>query len=268
MKTKSKMDILLILSITIIIVTVLCQISEKAVYILKFAYVQFIYMFMSIFICIIAMPRPRHPQNGVIACSIMKYFNRLMSISFDFINPERLEVPSGAVLLLNHQSMIDVMVIVEMWPVLRTAAPIGKKSILYMGPFGLCLWLLGTRFIDRTSNTNKQDMNFYGDEAKAKGTKLIVFPEGTRNSKRNYELLPFKKGAFHVALDGNLPILPVVISQYNFLDNKAMKFDPGKVTVKVLPRIETTNYSKETIGDLVEYTHNIMEDALRSMRDS
>jgi len=262
------MDLLLVICLIIISVITICHISDKAVYILKFAYLQFIYMSMSVIVCFLCLPRPRHPHNGVIAGRIMQFFNKVISISFNIVHPERLEVPSAAVLLLNHQSMIDLMVIMEMWPILRNAAPIAKKSILFMGPFGLCCWLLGTNFIDRTSKTNKEDMNLYGEIAKKNGTKVFIFPEGTRNSKGNYEMLPFKKGAFHVALDGNLPILPVVISQYNFLDHKLMKFGRGKVTVTVLPRIETSDYSKESIGELVDHTHSIMEDALKSMKDS
>jgi lysophosphatidate acyltransferase len=166
---------------------------------------------------------------------------------------------------MNHQSMIDVMAMLEIWPILRNAAPIAKKSILFMGPFGLCCWLVGCCFIDRKSNSRREDMSHYGKIAKNNGTKLMVFPEGSRNSAGNNSLLPFKKGAFHVALDMKLPILPVVISEYDFLDHKAMRFSPGKVTIKVLPRIETSEYTKDNINDLVTLTENTMRDALRSM---
>ena len=56
-----------------------------------------------------------------------------------------------------------------------------------------------------------------GEEAKKNKTKLVLYPEGTRNTGKNLNLLPFKKGGFHVALDGKLPILPVVVSEYEFL---------------------------------------------------
>lgn len=56
--------------------------------------------------------------------------------------------------------------------------------------------------------------------------KLWIFPEGTRNTTD--EMLPFKKGAFHLALAGHLPILPVVYSSYRgFLSHKAGVFNPG-----------------------------------------
>ena len=63
-----------------------------------------------------------------------------------------------------------------------------------------------------------------------------------------------RSGAFHIAIDGQLPILPVVISEYDFLDARDMIFNPGKVTIKVLPRIDTSAYTKDSIDDLVSHT--------------
>ena len=78
-------------------------------------------------------------------------------------------------------------------------------------------------------------------------------------------MFPFKKGAFHIAIDGKVPILPVVISEYDFLNAKKMIFNPGKVTIKVLPRIDTSEYTKENIDDLVTHTRNIMIEELKKI---
>lgn len=58
-------------------------------------------------------------------------------------------------------------------------------------------------------------------------TKLWIFPEGTRFNKGSIQ--PFKKGAFYLAIDSQIPIMPVVFSQYYFLDNESKTFEPGMV---------------------------------------
>lgn len=104
-----------------------------------------------------------------------------------------------------------------------------------------------------------------GARAKCEGKKLMIFPEGTRNGNKGLTMLPFKKGAFHIAIDGKLPILPVVISEYDFLDVKKMVFNPGEVTIKVLPRIETDEYTKDNIDKLVETTRDAMIAELKAL---
>lgn len=61
-------------------------------------------------------------------------------------------------------------------------------------------------------------------------TKLWMFPEGTRNSSRT-SLLPFKKGAFRVAITCQVPILPVVYSPYYFINDKKKDFGRGMMEV-------------------------------------
>ena len=104
-----------------------------------------------------------------------------------------------------------------------------------------------------------------GEEAKKNKTKLFMYPEGTRNTGKNLTLLPFKKGGFHVALDGKLPILPVVVSEYEFLDARQMIFNSGKATIRALPPIDTSKYSKETIDDLIELTRNQMLEVVKDL---
>lgn len=62
-------------------------------------------------------------------------------------------------------------------------------------------------------------------------TKLWMFPEGTRNPSRT-SLMPFKKGAFRVAITCQVPILPVVYSPYYFIDDKKKYFGQGMMEMK------------------------------------
>jgi len=229
------------------------------------AYLYSTHILMSCLISILCLPRPRHPDNGLIAAKIMKPFNDLLGIEWRIEGRELLDIDESAVVVLNHQSSVDLMALFELWPHLKKVAPIAKKQILYVGPFGLACYLLGCVFIDRTSPTSREDVINAGVEAKKNGTKLLIFPEGTRNGKKGLSLLPFKKGAFHVALDTNMPILPIVISEYNFLDSHKMIFTQGRGTIKVLPRIDISGYSKDNINDLVELTRSRMLETLKEI---
>lgn len=58
-------------------------------------------------------------------------------------------------------------------------------------------------------------------------TKLVICPEGTRHGGET--LLPFKKGTFHLAIETQCPIQPVVVSRYDFLDHDKKIFNRGKI---------------------------------------
>ena len=69
------------------------------------------------------------------------------------------------------------------------------------------------------------------------GGTLVIFPEGSRN--RDQEgFLPFKKGGFVMAIDAQVPVVPVVIESYRRLyDKAARKMTSGTLRVQVLPAI-------------------------------
>ena len=81
------------------------------------------------------------------------------------------------------------------------------------------------------------------------------------------QLLNFKKGAFHVALDAKMPILPIVISEYEFLGpSRHDQFLGGDVQIQVLPAIETEDLSKDDIDNLIKKTRDCMIAALNSQK--
>ena len=100
---------------------------------------------------------------------------------------------------------------------------------------------------------------------------MLLFPEGTRNSAGGGSLLPFKKGAFHVALDIKAPILPIVVSEYDFLGpdgSRAEKFSSGNVTIKILPPIQTEGIEKDQIDNLIKKTRDSMIEGLEILRSN
>jgi 1-acyl-sn-glycerol-3-phosphate acyltransferase len=88
------------------------------------------------------------------------------------------------------------------------------------------------------------------EESRA-GVSFVIMPEGTRGTGK--ELLPFKKGGFHLALDTGLPILPVAIAGSEKLMRKGSWYIlPGSIHVSVRPVVETRDFEREDIEGLLE----------------
>jgi len=238
---------------------------SKVSYLLKFIYLYSAYTAVSLFVVLFFFLRPRNPKNAVIVAKIMKYVHKLVPIQFTIEGAELLTDLSSCVVILNHQSALDLMCLFEIWPLLENAGPVAKKELLYFEPFGLACWMCGAEFINRRSKTSHADINLMGARAKQEGKKLMIFPEGTRNGAKGLSMLPFKKGAFHIAINGKLPIQPIVISEYYFLDWKKMIFNPGKVTIKVLPIIDTSEYTKDNMDELVNKSRDCLMMALKDL---
>ena len=93
--------------------------------------------------------------------------------------------------------------------------------------------------------------------------KLWIFPEGTRSSSEN--MIPFKKGAFHLAITSQLPICPVVFSRYNFLNHAEERFDPAEIVIRVLPLVPTEGMTLDDLPQLMDKVHNAMTEAYHSV---
>jgi len=244
----------------------LAQRSAQVRFLLKFGYLYTAYTAASAVVCLVFCWRPRHRNNAVILASCMQCIHRLVPLEFRVEGGELLRQPGAAVILLNHQSALDLMALFELWPLLGHAGPVAKQELLFFQPFGLACWLIGTEFIKRGSRSSHEHMNLIGARAKKSSKKIIIFPEGTRNSTKGLSMLPFKKGAFHLAVSERIPLQPVVISEYEFLDMKRWIFNPGVVTIKVLPRIETAEFSSaESMDNLISLTRDGMLTELRNL---
>ena len=143
----------------------------------------------------------------------------------------------------------------------------------WAGPFGIAAQLGGTVFVKRAKHDKAMlALNKALKKAKYTDTSLLIYPEGTRHlatSDGEY-MLPFKKGAFHMAIDAGLPILPIVISEYDFIDRKQKTFGNSgdrEVTLTILTPIETSGRTKADIDHLIEDTRNRMINVFKHKKE-
>ncbi|NWS78775.1 PLCA acyltransferase, partial [Crotophaga sulcirostris] len=139
---------------------------------------------------------------------------------------ENLRTKKPFILVSNHQTSFDFIILAEIIP--SRCVPIAKKEILYMGTFGLACWLSGVVFIDRKkSQESITTLAEVADSLQKENFSILIFPEGTRN--HGGPILPFKRGAFQLAVKAQVPIIPVVISSCrNFYNLKEKRFTTGE----------------------------------------
>ncbi|MEN7342209.1 MAG: HAD-IB family hydrolase [Pseudomonadota bacterium] len=149
------------------------------------------------------------------------------------------------VFIFNHQSQADVVIIARL--LRRDIAAVGKKEIARVPVLGRIMQFAGTVLIDR-SNPQKaiESLNALKHTLNVEGKSVAIAPEGTRTVSKH--LAPFKKGAFHLAMQAGVPIVPIVIK--NALD-VSPKGDPlmrpATVAVEVLPPVDTSEWTEANL---------------------
>jgi len=97
------------------------------------------------------------------------------------------------------------------------------------------------------------------------GKSVCMSPEGTRSVTP--KLAPFKKGAFHLAMQAGVPIVPIVIQNSSDIMPKGeMIYHPATVRVEVLPPIPTDSWSAESIDEHVATVRDMYLKALGQER--
>ena len=107
-----------------------------------------------------------------------------------------------------------------------------KKELKWMPFLGQFMALSGAVFIDRKNNASAiRSVAEAGRNMKERKTSIFVFPEGTRTLSDKPDLKPFKKGAFHLAVQSGIPITPIVTENYWRIYRNGV-FESGTVKVK------------------------------------
>lgn len=247
-----------VLGCVMALLLILFTISSIARYYIKFT----LFVVLSLIFATAPLPlmflRPFSPKNALLPAMLLRITARFLGIKWTVRGLEHVDNSRGAVVLLNHQSGLDLYVLAVLWPLMERCTVVAKRSLQYLVPFGTATWMWGTVFIDRGANSAKSVLNKQTDAVKNQKRKLLLFPEGTRHSGE--KLLPFRKGAFHVAVNAGAPIQPVVVSKYHFLDANRRRFGSGEIIITVLPLVETEDLNKEDISPLVDSVQNKMQE--------
>ncbi|EGI62764.1 PREDICTED: 1-acyl-sn-glycerol-3-phosphate acyltransferase alpha [Acromyrmex echinatior] len=247
----------------ILVLPFLYETSRTFRYYFKFLIYYGVVMMIAVVLMPILSLRPGNIKNFLIASWSCQSISTLLGLRWELRGREHLEKNRACIIVANHQSSLDILGMFDLWPVMDKCTAVAKKEIFYAWPVGLAAWLCGLIFIDRmNSEKARSALNTATKEIKDKKIKLWIFPEGTR--RNTGEIHPFKKGAFHVAIRSQLPILPVVFSSYYFLSAKEKRFDSGRIVVTTLPPISTEGLSTDDVEELMEKTRSTMSEVFHA----
>ncbi len=214
---------------------------------------------LGILVCLL---RPFNPDNTRICARMFSLGGlKLLGVRLHVKGLEHLQSMPPSVVIANHQDNLDLFIHGGLIP--RRCVSVGKKSLRYLPLFGQVYWLAGNIMIDRSkSKASITTMTETTQALKDRQTSIWVFPEGTRNKGNN--LLPFKKGAFHMAKQANAPIIPICASAYP-QHLRLNKWHAGDVYIEVLPAVQTKDIPHEVINSLCQQIHAQMSETIEHL---
>ena len=172
---------------------------------------------------------------------------------------EKLSPAQSYVFVANHRSYLDTATIFCFLG--RVVGIIAKKEVLKVPILGVGVGFVNVLAIDRSNNVRAvQTMRAATDRLRG-GLSIAVFAEGTRALPG--QLLPFKKGPFYVAIEGQVPVVPIAILYSDRLMGKrtGMAF-PGTMEVDVLDPIPTEGLTVAAVGELSKRANAAVAEAL------
>lgn len=180
-------------------------------------------------------------------------------IFFDVEDPsDILGSTRPAVFITNHQSALDITLLAAVFP--KWCSQTAKASLKYYPFLGWFMYLSGCIFLDRArSKDARMAMAGAAKDILSRRQSAFIFPEGTRLSAREPTLLPFKKGAFNLAVQAQIPIVAVVAANYSDLCHwKTLIFKSGTIPVKVLEPIPTKGLTLDDVPRLATEVRELM----------
>ena len=194
----------------------------------------------------------------------IRFFNRLKRIGANLIlflmgfvikteGLENIDYSKQYMIIGNHTSVLDILLMIKIFK--SPFVFVGKEELSKFPVFGY-FYKKTNITVDRSSPKSKKEVYDQVENFTKQGLSIVIYPEGTIPDEK-VVLAPFKNGAFRMAIEHQLPILPIV-----FPDNKK-RFpyrwtggSPGMIHIKILPPINTTELNINETSDLRDYAYS------------
>lgn len=184
-------------------------------------------------------------------------FSWLTFIHYKFYGKENFRKGQSYIYVSNHTSFLDLPGIRLLIP--GEFRPLAKKELLKIPVFG---WIAqsATIIVDRSDRESKHRSLEKLKKILTSGISILLFAEGTQN-RSNEVLQPFKDGAFRLAIETQMPLLPmVVIGAGKLMPPGTVNLRPGLIRLYVAPEIPTANLTD--VNQLKTQTFELMKEMI------
>jgi 1-acyl-sn-glycerol-3-phosphate acyltransferase len=184
---------------------------------------------------------------------------RLAGVKIEVERHAELDPTRPYVFMANHLSTVDIWALFVAIPV--PMRMIAKKQLGSIPLFGWAMRAGRFIFIDRQNAVAARKSIERAKERIRGGTSVLIFPEGTRS--RDGNLMAFKKGGFHLAIDAGVPIVPVALQgTRELMPRGSLLVRPGKIRVVVGAPVVTQGLSPEDRDSLLQRVHGQIAEML------
>ena len=182
-----------------------------------------------------------------------RLFCYLMFLPVTVTGKENIVKGQSYVFVSNHQSMFDVWVIYGWLPVIFKW--LMKQELRHVPFVGLACKAAGHVYVNRRNLRSSAESIREVEKVLCNGVSTVIFPEGTRTETG--EMGKFKRGAFQIALDLNLPVIPISLSGCYQVINKHGKYvNRHPIHMHIGKPIVLTEISNGDPQAAIDYVYN------------
>ncbi|WP_341665464.1 1-acylglycerol-3-phosphate O-acyltransferase [Vibrio sp.] len=211
-------------------------------------------VFTTLFALVYCLFSPRNPKHVYFFCRWFNQLQRIVGVKLIHRGLENAPTPEKSVYISNHQSIYDF--VTDPGMLRPRTVSLGKKDLLWLPFFGQLYWITGNILINRENKSQARDtIKQVAEAIHQRDLSVWVYPEGTRSKGRG--LLPFKTGAFRMAIEAGVPITPMCVSTTHNKINLNRR-NNGIVIAEMLEPIDVSNYKLEDARKLALHCHQLM----------
>ncbi|MBA4286517.1 MAG: HAD-IB family hydrolase [Xanthomonadaceae bacterium] len=183
----------------------------------------------------------------------------VLGVKIEVTGEEHLHAHRPCVFIINHQSKFDMFVMMNI--VRSSFSGVAKAEAARVPGFGRYMKMAGVAFLDRADSQKSIDALKPAVERIKSGLSMCIAPEGTRSWTP--KVGKFKKGAFHMAMQAGVPIVPVVIRNAGeIMGRNDQTMRAGTVQVAVLPGIDVTKWKLDRLDAHIAEVRQMYVDTL------